>query len=104
MAITAHGLGMSALFGLAHYLDLGAKLALHVVGETALPPLPIVANLTATCTLWLFIAKIVPWAAKLILLIYEIGERVSNACGVWTTQKVIYALRWALDRLNGAVP
>lgn len=97
---TPHLIILSVLFSLAHYTQVGAEIVSRSLPKDSAPAVGAISNGAVVVSVWLLIVAVIPRCCRLILSIYDLAERATNAISAWARAKAIELIKLLLARLG----
>lgn len=95
-----HVILITALFGFAHQLHLGAESIERLLPHGVFPSLTWASNLLVALSVWLLVIRLIPLACRAILRGYEAADVAAERCSAWTKRNLVKLIRLLLARLS----
>jgi hypothetical protein len=95
-----HFVFITALFGVAHQLQLGTELMTRLLPEGSVPSLGTVSDGLVALSLWLFVIRVIPIGCRGILAVYDFVENALERLGAWSKIMLVRLMQRVLARLS----
>lgn len=95
-----HLMFITALFGIAHQLQLGTELMTRVLPEGSIPSLGSASDVLVAVSLWLFVIRLIPMGCRATLSLYAWVDDSVERLRAWSKAMLVTLMQRMLARLS----